>query len=60
MKNVIKLTEEEDLTEEEQLNMLQNCDEVDESGLTTPPPKLQLLSSSVTPENKGKSKNDKK
>jgi len=60
VKNVIKLTEEEDLTEEEQLNMLQNCDEVDESGLTTLPPKLQLLSSSVTPENKGKSRNDKK
>ena len=60
MKNVIKLTEEEDLTEEEQLNMLQNCDEVDESGLTTPPPKLQLLPTSVTPGNKGKSRNDKK
>ena len=57
MKNVIKLTEEEDLTEEEQLNMLQNCDE---SGLTTPPPKLQLLPTSVTPGNKGKSRNDKK
>jgi len=57
VKNVIKLTEEEDLTEEEQLNMLQNCDE---SGLTTPPPKLQLLPTSVTPGNKGKSRNDKK
>ncbi|CAG8661214.1 6334_t:CDS:10, partial [Ambispora gerdemannii] len=60
VKNVIKLMEEEDLTEEEQLKMLQNCDEVDESGLTTPPPRLQLLSSSVTPENKRKSRNDEK
>ncbi|CAG8689600.1 4515_t:CDS:2, partial [Ambispora leptoticha] len=59
VKNVIKLMEEEDLTEE-QLKMLQNCDEVDESGLTTPPPRLQLLSSSVTPENKRKSRNDEK
>ncbi|CAG8783932.1 18743_t:CDS:2, partial [Gigaspora margarita] len=55
VKNVIKLMEEEDLTEEEQLKMLQNCDE---SGFTTPPPRLQLLSSSVTPESKRMNKND--
>ena len=55
--------EEESLTEEEQLKMLQDCDE---SGISTPPPKLELLSSSVTPENqregkkkKGKNKKDK-
>ncbi|CAG8699543.1 15347_t:CDS:2, partial [Racocetra fulgida] len=55
VKNVIKLMEEEDLTEEEQLKMLQNCDE---SGFTTPPPRLQLMSSSVTPESKRMNKND--
>ncbi|CAG8837749.1 11089_t:CDS:10, partial [Gigaspora margarita] len=50
VKNVIKLMEEEDLTEEEQLKTLQNCDEIDESSFTTPPSKLQLLSCSVIPE----------
>ncbi|CAG8728820.1 21744_t:CDS:10 [Racocetra persica] len=37
------------------LKMLQNCDE---SGFTTPPPRLQLMSSSVTPESKRMNKND--
>ncbi|CAG8615635.1 10450_t:CDS:2 [Acaulospora morrowiae] len=59
VKNVIKLMEEEDLMEEEQLKMLQNCDEVDEDGLITLPPRLQLLSSSVTPENKRSRKVEK-
>lgn len=52
VKIVIKLMEEEDLTEEEQLKTLQNCDEIDESSFTTPPSKLQLLSCSVIPESK--------
>ncbi|CAG8720715.1 16168_t:CDS:2 [Dentiscutata erythropus] len=49
VKNVIKLMEEENLTEKEQLKMLQNCDE---SGFMIPPPRLQLISSSVTLESK--------
>ncbi|CAG8583544.1 2088_t:CDS:2 [Ambispora gerdemannii] len=39
--------EEEDLTKEEQLRTLQNYDE---SGLRTPPPRLELLTSPMTPQ----------
>ncbi|RIA79722.1 hypothetical protein C1645_47907 [Glomus cerebriforme] len=57
VKNIIKLMEEEDLSEEQQLETLQNCDY--ESGLSTPPPRLELLTSSVTPQGQRTNKNKK-
>ncbi len=41
--------EKDDLSEEQQLETIQNCDY--EGGSSTSPPRLELLTSSVTPEN---------